>query len=127
MVRLRGHHLICLHFFRGEGYSEHFIENLDRVLEAASAEGVEVVVGGDDVCKACPSYQGGKCTHEPGMEKRIRRLDALATKLLKLEKGHTDWIEIRSLIPTVIRGWKKHACKECEWLKTCEKTELWQR
>ncbi|HDL01563.1 MAG TPA: DUF1284 domain-containing protein, partial [candidate division Zixibacteria bacterium] len=31
MVRLRAHHLICLHFYRGEGYSEGFIENLETV------------------------------------------------------------------------------------------------
>ena len=29
MLRLRAHHLICLQFFKGEGYSLEFIENLE--------------------------------------------------------------------------------------------------
>lgn len=35
MIRLRGHHLICLHFYRGEGYSREFVENLEDIVRRA--------------------------------------------------------------------------------------------
>ena len=53
-VRLRGHHFICLQFFRGEGYSEEFIESLDALLTRLSAEPAQAVDVADDVCAACP-------------------------------------------------------------------------
>ena len=31
-IRLRGHHFICLQFYRGEGYSAAFVSNLARVV-----------------------------------------------------------------------------------------------
>jgi len=46
-AKLRGHHLICLNFFRGEGYSEDFIKNIYSVMKK---EKVEIVKGADDVC-----------------------------------------------------------------------------
>ena len=32
MAKLRGHHLICLHFYEGEGYDEPFIKSLEKVI-----------------------------------------------------------------------------------------------
>jgi len=52
-VRLRGHHLICLQFFRGEGYSPEFVENLAHVITNATESGALVVAGADRVCAAC--------------------------------------------------------------------------
>ena len=127
MVRLRGHHLICLHFFKGEGYSKEFVKNLSHVLEAAASEGVTLIQGGDDVCAACPSYEDGLCMHEPGMEEKVKRLDRLATKLLKVEDTHLDWGNIKSRIPFVIEDWKKNACANCEWIDVCEKNENWKK
>ena len=34
-TQLRGHHLICLQFYRGEGYSGGFVSNLQRVRDAS--------------------------------------------------------------------------------------------
>ena len=63
-IKLRGHHLVCLHFFRGEGYSAEYVENLTRILERVEA-GAEIGVSAeaDDVCGVCPSLKGGKCSY----------------------------------------------------------------
>lgn len=125
MVRLRGHHLICLQFFRGEGYNREFIENLSHVLKLATNEGVTLAEGGDDICAACPSYTDERCTHQPGGEEKIQNLDALATELLNVEKTHLSWSEIRDQIPAIIEEWRKKACESCEWKVVCEKNETW--
>jgi hypothetical protein len=127
MVRLRGHHLICLHFYHGEGYNDVFVENLSRVLKEAEESGVTLVSGGDVVCAACPSYNGELCTHQPGGEEKIQRLDSLASRLLKLETPILNWNEIKAQIPIIIAEWKKHACQSCEWEGVCEKSEAWNQ
>ena len=126
MVRLRGHHLICLHFFKGEGYSKEFVENLSKVLKTIERKGVDLVEGGDDVCAACPSYQNGRCMHEPGMNEKVKRLDILATRLLDIEDRRLDWSHIKSRIPFIIEEWKKNACANCEWIGVCKKNENWK-
>ena len=42
-VRLRGHHFVCLQFFRGEGYSEEFVTQLAVLLDRAANEPAEAV------------------------------------------------------------------------------------
>jgi len=125
MVKLRGHHLICLHFYRGEGYDKGFVENLEAVLREAAREGVTVVGGGDDICVACPSYSGGVCIHEPGSEEKVNVLDTLAKSLLKIENRNFRWGDIKVQIPRIITEWREKACAECEWISVCEKTGYW--
>ncbi len=38
MLYLRGHHLICLHFFPGYGYDASFVESLRNVLKRAESQ-----------------------------------------------------------------------------------------
>ena len=127
MVRLRAHHLICLHFYRGEGYDRDFIENLETVLKDASVNGVLLVEGCDDVCRACPSQKEGVCTAEPGGEEKIQRLDRLAKDLLKPVDQALNWSEIKRQIPNILKDWKTGACESCEWKVVCEKNDAWNQ
>ena len=121
-TKLRGHHLVCLNFFSGEGYSEEFVEVLRR---AVSSSRIEVVSGGDDVCEACPSWEN-EC--KAYGEDYIRKIDKLALTLLKLEEGdETSWEEVRERLKIGMNVWRREVCSECDWMKVCEGTELWKK
>ena len=58
-VRLRGHHLLCLLAYKGEGYSPAFIANLDRIAARLTAgEDAVLVDGPDDICAPLALTQG---------------------------------------------------------------------
>jgi len=118
--RLRGHHLICLQFYKGEGYNDDFVENLDKVVKSWQKNPVKVVDFADDVCQKCPFLKEEKCTYKKG-EKEIGRIDKLAFKLLKVKFG--DKVEKKTIeekIPMIIKVWRKKACQDCDWKKVCE-------
>lgn len=121
MIRLRGHHLICLHFYRGEGYSREFVENLDDVIRRATeGEEIEVVEGADDICRACPTLQGEKCVARPGVDIEIREMDAEATAYLGVEVGSkVFWQEMKSKVMAMPKEWLVAFCEGCDWEEVC--------
>lgn len=126
VVRLRGHHLICLHFFRGEGYTPEFVRNLRGVMaRLGDGDGAGVVVeGADDVCRACGYLVDGLCANEVSGEEKIRRLDALALDLLGLAPG--DGFSFATLaegLAPVLGGWRASACRGCTWESACDPRE----
>jgi hypothetical protein len=123
MVRLRGHHLICLHFFLGEGYNPEFIDNLKEVLKRAEAgEEIEIWAGADDVCRECPYLRGKLCLYDKDAENEIREMDRTAIELLGLEKGTgVKWTDINKKIRGIFREWAERYCEECDWRWVCEK------
>lgn len=128
MLFLRGHHLICLHFFNGEGYNREFIENLSQVLRRAVDETVEVTPGADDVCAACPSMKESLCQYREGAEEEIGHLDETALALLGLLPGeHVLWKDLEERIPLVFSQWYGRICRECGWLGACSHNKLFIR
>jgi hypothetical protein len=121
-IKLRGHHLICLNFFSGEGYNFEFIANLRKILEKAwSGEEIEICSGADDICRQCPHLRGNKCYFDKNSDNEIRKMDRRAIKLLRLSAhGRVHWLKIRDKIPEIIREWTKTHCKACGWRKACE-------
>ncbi len=119
---LRGHHLICLHFFSGEGYDAAFVENLRNVIALAEEGLVRVHDGADAVCKNCPSLQFGKCMLSAQAEDDILALDRLALRLLRLAPGGlVRWLDIRNVLPSIFRAWYESSCNGCVWKRACEK------
>jgi hypothetical protein len=126
MRLLRGHHLICLHFFNGEGYDDIFVKNLEKVLEDVCEGGGRIVEGADDVCRACPHLRGGRCSYKKG-EDEIRRLDELALSLLGLGVGDVvRWDSLESRLRPIFQKWVQAACAKCDWRKVCGGTEMWR-
>ena len=122
-ARLRGHHLICLHFFHGKGYSPEFVVNMMHTLERLDEGRGIVVEGRDDVCSACPSrFDEAKCillseTHHSG---GIRELDRIALELLDMQVGDEfDFNEVRRKVRPILAEWRETACAGCDWEPTC--------
>jgi hypothetical protein len=119
-VRLRGHHLICLHFYNGEGYDAAFIDNLSSVISAAKQTWVIIVEGADNVCSHCPSLRDNICRHSEQADEEIREMDATALGLLCLSTGSTaDWRMIRERLPSIFPRWHEKYCTSCEWKQAC--------
>jgi hypothetical protein len=126
VIRLRGHHLICLHFFKGEGYNSQFLANLKNLLGRVKAgEEVEICSGADDVCKRCPYLRDGRCHYDSGAEDEIREMDRRALRLLRFYvHDKVKWQDIREKIPEILHEWSKDYCKDCEWRKVCRVSSL---
>ncbi len=128
MLRLRGHHLICLHFFTGEGYDDIFIENLRNVLERAETEDVEICGEADEICVKCPYLKDNKCSFDEHADEQIKEMDKTALNLLEIDKdAKMKWQNIKKDVPGVFPQWLKEYCGECDWKKVCEKNQNYQR
>jgi hypothetical protein len=115
--KLRGHHLICLNFFRGEGYSEDFIKNIYSVVAKGT---VEIVSEADDVCFMCPHLRNNKCSSPEYSDEQILHQDREALALLGYQPGViVSWKDILTRIPEIIDDWKTKFCMDCCYKKIC--------
>lgn len=122
MTALRGHHLLCLHFYHGEGYNASFIASLNAVMLKAAAEGAVVCDGPDDVCRRCPHLNGELCAYASEADGQIREMDDVARTLLGVSTGsHVPWAEVRARVPAIFARWHARFCRECDWRGACEK------
>jgi len=122
-IKLRGHHLICLHFFHGEGYSPEFITNLRELIRRAIA-GDEITAqsGADDVCEMCPYLRNEICSFGKGADAEIREMDRTALALLQIETGsRMPWSDMKKKIPEIFSLWSQTYCRRCDWRNACEK------
>jgi hypothetical protein len=118
----RGHHLICLHFYNGEGYSAEYIEHLSNTLEIAEKGAVEICAGADCICKKCPHLRDDNCEYYENAEVDIRRMDSTALDLLGLSADTSiSWKEVREKVEKIFHEWYELYCKDCNWLSACEK------
>lgn len=119
IMKLRGHHLICLQFFKGEGYSKIFVENAKQIVENWGENDAEIVNDADDICKSCPFLKNERCNH-PKYKKEIEKVDELALKLLGLSVGgKVRKSFVKKQLLRILNEWKERACKNCEWKKLC--------
>ena len=115
--KLRGHHLICLNFFRGEGYSEDFIKNIFELLKN---EQLEIVSGPDEVCAKCPLLKDEKCASNEYTDGMILVQDKEALRLLGFMPGEiVDWKMIAAILPDILEVWKAQFCAGCGYRKVC--------
>ena len=125
MLRLRGHHLVCLHFFRGgASCTGEFMRALGNIGERlASGEAIEVVDGGDDLCAACPSFDGSACRNTASADTEVRGLDASALAQVGARAGDAaSWEELARRVYAIPEKWFVEYCEGCEWASMCRRT-----
>ena len=121
-IRLRGHTLLCLQGFRGEGYSPGFTDNLATIHRSLSGnpdQPVELVEEPDAVCGACPHRAPAGCSlNGGGSEAGMQAQDRHVLKLLGLNAGGVvRWRDVLDRIRRSIKGSDLPGiCGQCRWL-----------
>lgn len=121
LIRMRGHHLVCLHFYLGEKQDARFHENMRQVVfRAEQGELIEVVGGADDVCQSCSSLVFGRCGQSEGAEDEIVELDHAAREGLQAAVDtQLLWQDIRQIIDGLGAEWLMNFCEGCGWKDDC--------
>lgn len=121
-VVIRGHNLLCLQGFRGEGYSRAFIDGLatiHRTLSDDPARLTQVVQRPDDICHACPHLKLDGChLNGPGSEREVKVQDREVMGRLGIAEGEVlPWGEILLRISKAVTGESlQEICGGCRWL-----------
>ncbi|WP_263411080.1 DUF1284 domain-containing protein [Terriglobus tenax] len=126
MIRLRPHHLLCMLTYKGEGYSQEFVKNFDRLTRqlAATGEPVEVVSGPDDVC--APLLESGEChCFSPSVVERDQKAAEELSALLGEVVAPGATLRLTparlAMMKTAFRnGDIRSACVECPWKDLCD-------
>lgn len=121
MLRIRGHHLLCILGFRGRGYDSAFVENMGRVVDTIRnnpAARLTMLTACDDICAKCPHMRGGACKKHNGSEAATREMDQQVLLRLDSRSGETLCAgEIYERVATRIEtaDIDEQLCTDCEW------------
>lgn len=117
---LRGHHLLCVHGFRGMGYSPDFVEKMTEIVEEIRNETldypIQVVIGLDETCSFCPHKGDGVCNQS---QTHVIGLDTNVTKHLGIKHGEIyQKSELMSMVARHVDPDDLDVlCKGCSWLR----------
>lgn len=121
-MNIRAHHLLCMRYFKGEGYSKEFVSNFFKVIDMLNNNAVlEIINYPDIICSPCPHNKDNRCIKKgPESEKKVRQKDDKVIKHLGLKLGQR--INSRDAISLVNNRLKnlKQICKDCEWREYCK-------
>jgi len=121
-IRVRGHTLLCLQGFRGEGYSPEFVENMASIHQALTTNPdrlIEVIASPDAICRACPHRQASGCTlNGERSEAEMVEQDRAVMLRLGLNVGdHLRWSELLERVRRAVSGKDLPSiCGTCRWL-----------
>ena len=125
-IRLRGHHLLCMLTFVGEGYSPRFVANYAKIIRRMRAgEPVLIVQGPDDICAPLLTEDAPHCHRDSVLERDRLALESAGALLgWRLEAG-SEVIVDEAMLKRMQRGFAsgelRLACSGCEWSGLCDK------
>ncbi len=132
MMKIRGHHLLCLsrkYGVMGGWYNRELFEHVKKKLKQIKGEPIIKIVNKcDDICVECPHIKRKKCD-KPSKYKIshwVKVMDNKTLRLIKI-KPHTSHkaLELFNLTIACIKNKElKRICKGCEFLPYCLKNGL---
>lgn len=129
MLKLRGHHLLCIQGFQGQGYSRDFVENMASIiqeLEENLGQPVELVASCDSICARCPWNRDGTCSIKgPNSEERLGLRDRRVLRAIGAREGAIlTFREVQSRITGLLEEFGLESfCEGCRWLALCRSAE----
>lgn len=121
-IILRGHHLLCIHGFRGMGYSPEFIKKMGEIVEHVRDDTfdfpIKVVAALDDACGACPHKGKTTCEASHGSNEHVLSMDRKVINHLGLMEGsiYKKSYLVQLTAEKVKPNDLDFLCKGCSWL-----------
>lgn len=110
---------MCLFYYRGEGYSGEFNDNMGRMKELLLKDPLVCLADGtDEICKACPHNRNGICASDS----KVSEYDRQVLLRLGLQQGDImRWLEFSGLVEKYIlkSGRREEICGKCQWNRLC--------
>lgn len=122
---LRPHHGLCLHFFVGKGYSDTFaiqMANISDSLKICPQTPVQLTVGADVICTACPHLQKGRCSSAD----KVERYDRSVLERCYLKEGQVlSYIQFCEAVQRhlLIPHKREDVCGDCVWNAVCKEVQ----
>ena len=117
-IRLRPHHILCLHGFKGKGYSNAFIDNMYGVLKDLKANPrlkISLRIGLDLICSSCTEENLKICKKTSS---KVERMDRIILRRLRGLKRKTT---LTDLLPLYYNNIKpkdmRRICLLCQWFE----------
>ncbi len=110
-------------YFRGNGDSESFTQNMKNVLQLLTEDRpVVLTLDADDICRACPNRRGVSCSHR----EKVARYDRGVLQVLGLEDGaELSAGELKKAVAEKIlhTGLREEICGDCFWTDLCREQQ----
>jgi uncharacterized protein len=120
---LRGHHLLCVHGFKGMGYSPAFVERMKEIVsDIRNPEldfDIRVVESFDEACMACPHKGETLCSGTVKSNDKVVGLDRRTIEHLGLQTGgsYKKSYLVKLTAEKVQPEDLDHICAGCSWLE----------
>lgn len=127
MLKLRGHHLLCIQFFQGYGYNTDFTKKMSELildLKNNPSLSIGLTASCDSICTNCPWCKDNHCRiSSKKNENKLIEKDRQILSLLDLEEGTA--ISAGGLNKKVINLLSNinliDVCGKCQWFAICQK------
>lgn len=119
IYKLRADHGLCLCFFKGQGYSSEFVENMANIKCKLEENPLVCITNQTDViCNNCLNNIDGKCE----TDKMVFEYDKQVLERCPISEGESiSYLDFQRLIQhnILLLGKRKEICENCEWDSLC--------
>lgn len=131
MLLLRPHHINCIFFYKGLGYSEEFVEGMNNIINLLNKDPctkIKLITKCDDLCFNCPNKQNNNICLT---DRKVKELDINTLKIYNL-KENEEYV-FNEIINTIYKNFDKNKfhkiCNSCNWYKsdTCCESIIWEQ
>lgn len=125
-IKLRPHHLMCIAFYKGKGYSKDFVDNMTTITSALKDDDAKVLLtqGVDEICAHCPNNINNVCKDE----EKSKTYDEKTLLYLGLDDYFSDpqpipYSILGHLTEKFIlsKGHRENICDDCQWSSICKR------
>lgn len=116
---IRPHHLLCMCFFEGKGYSKEFTKNMQYIIDNLKlTTKITLSDNTDCICQKCPYNLSGKCK---SFEK-VKNYDEAVLKMCLLKTNTEYSFEFLNKVvknEIIEKNDLQSVCRDCQWYSVC--------